>query len=120
MITSINEFRKYYENIDNDVLLDLRSMDKVIKELGTRGATKMSVAKFIYNNIERLTGKDASQFTTAEDFGDGIIADMISYYLMDGEEFIEDWNNLKSKNESIKLPGISLEPAICWEPSRNV
>lgn len=103
MITTINEFRKMNEEYDDMPLLELRTLDKVIRELGTRGNTKMPVVQFMYDNIERLTGKTIEQFDAAVNSEDGeipsIIADMIGYYLLDGDDFVDDWNEIKNKNK---------------------
>lgn len=91
---------------DDEKEPELNTMAKVIKELGSRGYVKMPVVQFIYDNIERLTGKDISHFQSIDDFSDEsepgihVITNMIGYYQMDGDDFANDWDlAVKSKGK---------------------
>lgn len=74
----------------------LNTMEKVIAELGDRGNIKGSVAEFVYKNKDRIgDGKEGSELWNNK------VADIIGYYLMDGEEFQAEYDKLsESLNEA--------------------
>lgn len=85
----IKLFENFDDFTDEPKVPELNTVAKVIKELGDRGHMKEPLAKFVFDNAERF-GIDPAKIEIVEDFPEKI-ADLIGYYLMDGEEFWNDW-----------------------------
>jgi hypothetical protein len=89
---------------DEDDQPELNTVAKVIKELGSRGYTKGPVAKFVYDNIKRF-GVKLEDLSDITDFPEKL-SDILGYYLMDGTEFVRDWNRIKgNKYKLAKIVG---------------
>jgi len=76
---------KLFENFHTE----LNTVEKVTKELGNRGHMKEPLGKFVFDNAKRF-GIDPKKIKGIEDFPEKI-ADFIGYYLMDGEDFWDEW-----------------------------
>lgn len=82
----------------------LNTMKKVIEKLGDRGHTKEPVAQFVYNNIEDL-GSSLEKIESTGLFPE-IVNNIIGYYLMDGNDFMRNWNKIKynmDKNKKLSM-----------------
>jgi len=72
--------------------------------------TPQSLADFIYNNYEDVTGEKLGESDPSENY---FIADIISHFKIDGEEFMIAWEDRmnESLNEAVKIKITAKMPA---------
>ena len=81
----------------NDFLNEgkFNTVSKVIKEIGTR-PSKEEVAEFIYNNFSEVTGEKSKDMDIEQS---DKVADLISFFKFDIEEWIAAWEAKVSKEK---------------------
>lgn len=91
------------ESLDESNLSTLKRFAKEFKMEYGPTPTAQSLADFIYNNYEDVTGEKMGESDPAENY---FIADIISHFKIDGEEFMIAWEDRMNEsflNEAAKI-----------------